>query len=98
MTNVYQGPQNLHTITRNNKFSETFHLPKLCNINPQSVYNKKEDFLTFVEQMECDIIFMSESWERLEYTLEEVMRPLEYHTVKSNVHQRQGRGGRGGQH
>ena len=37
---------------------------------------------------------MSESWERLNYTLEEVMRPLEDHTVISNVHQRDGRGGR----
>ena len=37
---------------------------------------------------------MSESWERLELTLEEIMRPLEDHTVISNVHQRGGRGGR----
>ena len=66
----------------------------MCNINPQSVYNKKEEFVTFVEQMESDVIFMSESWERLEYTLEEVMMPLEDHTIISNVHQREGRGGR----
>ena len=94
MTHVYQGPQNLHAIKRNNKFSQTLILPKLCNINPQSVYNKKEEFVTFVEQMESDVIFMSESWERLEYTLEEVMMPLEDHTMISNVHQREGRGGR----
>ena len=44
--------------------------------------------------MESDVIFMSESWERLNFTLEEVMRPLVDHTVISNVHQREGRGGR----
>ena len=95
VTHVFQGPHNLHPIKRNNKFSQTFILPKLCNINPQSVYNKKEEFLTFVEQMESDVIFMSKSWERLENILEEVMMPLEDHTIISNVHQRVGRGGEG---
>ena len=88
------GPKNLHTVKRSNKFSHAFHLPKLCNINPQSVYNKREEFVTFVENMESDVIFMSESWERSNFTLEEVMRPLVDHTVISNVHQREGRGGR----
>ena len=55
-TNVRFGPQNLNTIKRSNKFAETFYLPKLCNINPQSVYNKQSEFVTFVEQMESDII------------------------------------------
>jgi hypothetical protein len=44
--------------------------------------------------MESDIIFISESWERSELTLEEIMKPLNDHTVISNVHQRGGRGGR----
>ena len=94
VSTVHFGPQNLHTVKRSNKFSHAFHLPKLCNINPQSVYNKQEEFLTFVEYMDCDVIFMSESWERFNFTLEEVMRPLVDHTVISNVHQREGRGGR----
>ena len=47
-----------------------------------------------MEQMESDIIFISESWERSELTLEEIMKPLNDHTVISNVHQRGGRGGR----
>ena len=90
--NIVLGPQNLHTIKRSNKFAQTLHLPKIFNINPHSVYNKKDQFVTFVDQMEFDLIFMSESWERLELTLEEIMRPLEDHTVISNVHQRGGRG------
>ena len=93
-SNVVFGPQNIHVVKRSNKLAHTLHLPKLCNINPQSVYNKQDEFITFVEQMDSDVIFMSESWERLNFTLEEVMRPLEDHTAISNVHQREGRGGR----
>ena len=91
---VRYGPQNLHRIQRSNKLSHTVHLPKLCNINPQSIYNKKDEFITFVEEMVLDVIFISESWERSNITLEEIMRPLQNHTVVSNVHQREGRGGR----
>ena len=40
------------------------------------------------------MIFMSESWERPGHTLDVVMEPLKDHVVISNVHQRQGRGGR----
>ena len=92
--NVKVGPKNLNTIRRTNKFASTLQLPRLCNINPQSVYNKQNEFLTFVKQMESDVIFMSESWERLNSTLETIMRPLDEHTDISNVHQRQARGGR----
>ena len=92
--NMKFGPQNINTIKRSNKYADTLYLPRLCNINPQSVYNKQDEFVTFVKQMESDVIFMSESWERLELTLEEIMKPLNDHTVISNVHQRGGRGGR----
>ena len=88
------GPMNLLTVHRSNKYSQTLHLPKVCNINPQSIYNKKDEFISFVNEMEADVIFISESWERLGRTLETIMEPLVDHTVISNVHQRQGRGGR----
>ena len=87
-------PQNLVILKRSNKFGEALTLPKICNINPQSVYNKRDEFITFVQQMEADVIFMSESWERPGQTLDVVLEPLQDHTVVSNVHQRQGRGGR----
>ena len=58
-SNIKFGPHNLQTIKRSDKFAHTLHLPKLCNINPQSVYNKKDEYKTFVDQMECDVIFMS---------------------------------------
>ena len=67
---IQYGHQNLHTVHRSNKLLQTLHLPKLCNINPQSVYNKREEFVTFVEEMETDVIFISESHERPELTLD----------------------------
>ena len=63
------------------------------NLNPRSVYNKIDEFHTFVEQEEVDVVFMSESWERNNLTLEKIVH-LENHTVISNVHQRVGMGGR----
>ena len=58
------------------------------------MYNKREEFVTFVEEMETDVIFISESHERPELTLDQIMTQLECHVVISNVHQRQGKGGR----
>ena len=65
----------------------------MANINPRSVYNKVKEFHTFVEQEEVDLIFMSESWEREELTLQEIIK-LDNHEVVSNVFQRKGKGGR----
>ena len=70
---------------------QTLHLPKLCNINPQSVYNKREEFVTFVAETETDIVFISESHERPGLILDQIMLQLEDHVVISNVHQRMGK-------
>ena len=88
--NINYGPKNIHTVKRSNKSSVSLCLPNICNINPQSVYNKQEEFITFVNEMVSDVIFMSESWERENLTLENIMKPLENHTVISNVHQEEG--------
>ena len=47
--NMRFGPQNINTIKRSNKYADTLYLPRLCNINPQSVYNKQDEFVTFVK-------------------------------------------------
>ena len=73
---------------------QSLYLPSLCNINPQSVYNKRTEFITFVKERECDVIFISESHERADLTLDQIMLDLEDHVVISNVHQRRGKGGR----
>ena len=62
-------------------------------MNPRSVYNKVQEFHTFVEEEEVDLIFMSESWEREYLTLDQIIK-LEDHVVISNVSQRSGKGGR----
>ena len=56
------------------------------NVNPRSLYNKVEDFHTFVEVDDIDCIFMSESWEIPDQPLEDI--------IKLPDHQRKGVGGR----
>ena len=75
------------------KISQALDLPKICNINPRSIYNSVKQFTTFVKQHEIDLIFMSESWERENLTLSDIINLKDYQII-SNVFQRKGRGGR----
>ena len=84
---------NLVVIKRSNKPIQALNLPVFANINPRSVYNKVNQFHTFVDQEEVDVVFMSESWERDDKTLHELIK-LENHEIISNVFQRKGKGGR----
>jgi hypothetical protein len=88
-----QNKTNLKTIKRSNKLMQALNLPTVMNVNPRSVYNKAAEFHDFVEEELIDCIFMSESWERPEQPLDEIIR-LPNHTVISNPHQRKGVGGR----
>ena len=81
------------TILRSNKVVQALDLPVVLNINPRSVYNKKSQFHTLVTEHSIDLICMSESWERENLTLDQIIQ-LEDHCVISNVHQRRGTGGR----
>ena len=47
-----------------NRFTQALCLPTLCNLNPRSIYNKREEFHTLVKEEDLDVIFLSESWER----------------------------------
>ena len=76
-----------------NKFFQALSLQTLCNMNPRSVYNKVNEFHTFVNEEEIDLLLLSESWERDYLTLDQIIR-LEDHVVISNVNQRRGKGGR----
>lgn len=86
-------PPVLNSIKLSNNILEAQSLPIVCNMNPRSVYNKVDEFHEFVINEEIDIVFMSESWERDNNTLKDIIS-LENHQVISNVHQRKGQGGR----
>ena len=85
--------KNLIVVKRSNKVIQALSLPRVLNINPRSIYNKSEEFVTFVKEEEVDLICMSESWEREELTLDEIIVIDDYDVI-SNVHQRVGKGGR----
>ena len=88
--------ENLSNVNKVNKSSKLFQalsLPTICNMNPRSVYNKIDEFHTFVNEEEIDLLLMSESWERDYLTLDQIIK-LEDHEVISNVSQRRGKGGR----
>ena len=88
-----QNKNNLKTIKRSNKLVQALNLPTVMNVNPRSVYNKVNEFHAFVEEEQIDCVFMSESWERPELPLEQIIH-LPDHVVISNPHQRKGIGGR----
>ena len=85
--------KNLVVIKRSNKICQAFDLPKVLNLNPRSIYNKVNEFVTFVKEEEVDLVCMSESWERENLTLEKVIKIDDFKVI-SNVSQRKGNGGR----
>ena len=87
------GKSNNITVVRSNNVIEAFSLPTVINLNPRSVYNKIDEFHALVQEEDVDIVVMSESWERENKTLQEIIK-LDDHTVISNVHQRKEVGGR----
>ena len=75
-------------------------MPKLINLNPRSIYNKLDEFLTYVDEEEIDLVFISESYERSYYnkkgesqTLTDVIK-IDNYEVISNPFQRKYKGGR----
>ena len=64
---------NLVVIKRSNKIFQAMSLPKVLNLNPRSIYNKADEFMTFVKEESVDLICMSESWEREELPLDQVI-------------------------
>ena len=85
--------RNLVVIKRSNKVVQALQLPKVLNLNPRSIYNKKKEFVTFVKEEEVDLICLSESWEKEHLTLDKVIKMDDYEII-SNVFQRKGKGGR----
>ena len=68
-------------------------LPVIMNINPRSIYNKTDEFSLLIDQYQADVICMSESWERDNLSLEELLN-LDGYRILSNVKQRDFKGGK----
>ena len=81
------------TLKRNNLVLQSINLPTITNINPRSIYNKNEEFSLLLEQYSADIITMSESWDRDNLPLEQLLQ-LDNYEVISNVKQREFKGGK----
>ena len=81
------------TIRRNNLVLQSMELPVVMNINPRSIYNKTEEFHLLLEQYEADVICISESWDRDNLPLKELL-DLDDFEVITNVKQRDFKGGR----
>ena len=84
---------NLIVIHRSNKIGQALNLPKVLNLNPRSIYNKKEEFMTFVKEHDVSLICMSESWERESLGLDKLIN-LDNYEIISSVSQRKEKGGR----
>ena len=83
----------LKTIRRNNAILQSMELPVIMNINPRSIYNKTEEFYELVEQYSAQVITISESWERENFTLQELLK-MENYKIITNVKQRDFKGGK----
>ena len=81
------------TIKRNNVILQSMELPVIMNINPRSIYNKTEEFSVLLDQYSADLITISESWERDNLPLSELLQ-LENYRVITNVKQREFNGGK----
>ena len=81
------------TIRRNNITLQSMDLPVIMNINPRSIYNKTDEFSLLLDQYQADVITMSESWERDNLPLDELLN-LDKYKILSNVKQRDFKGGK----
>ena len=68
-------------------------MPVVVNLNPRSIYIKAEEFKIMMEQLDVSLCFMSESWDRDNLGLEEVINMDGFRIIK-NVLQRKGKGGK----
>ena len=80
-------------IRRNNLVLQSINLPVIINLNPRSVYNKTEEFSLLLEQYSADVICVSESWERENMPLDQLLQ-LDNYEIISNVKQREFKGGK----
>ena len=86
--NQKQGLPTLTTLKRNSLILQSMVLPTVINLNPRSIYNKTDELYLLIEQYEADVICISESWERDDLPLVELL-DLENFEIFTNVKQRE---------
>ena len=75
------------------KVATASSLPVLVNLNPRSIYKKKNEFKTMMDQLSVDCCTISESWDKSDDSLEKLLQMDGYQIIK-NVVQRQRKGGK----
>ena len=87
--------RNVKTIWHSNKAGQAPVLPTVMNINPRSAYNKPEELQALIKEEDIDCTFLSESWERPEMTLEQLLSELQedYRIISNPSARREGRSG-----
>ena len=68
---------NVKTIKRSNRAVQALELPSCMNINPRSVYNKPDELTSMILEEEVDSTFLSETWERPQFTLPDLLPDLQ---------------------
>ena len=72
-------PDSLDVITGNKQQSS--RLPLCLMFNSRSLYNKVENFKTLVNQIGPDAILVSETWERQNLNLDQLLGSSQYKTI-----------------
>ena len=62
-------------------------------LNPRSIFSRTNGLSTMINQYKLNIVGISESWERDNLRLTEIIQ-IENYKVITNVHQRSNRGGK----
>ena len=57
-------------------------LPLMCVLNARSLYNKVDNFKTFIKELGIEFAIISETWERADFSLEELVN-LSNYKIKS---------------
>ena len=81
---------NLKTIRRSNRAIQALNLPSVMNVNPRSAYNCSENLALLIKEEDIDATFLSESWERQDFTLDQLLGDQlgEEYQILSNPHAR----------
>ena len=84
----------IRTIRYNSKnVVSASQLPVIVNLNPRSIYKKRNEFKIMMEQLDVDCCAISESWDKGDNSLEKMIKMDGYQVIK-NVVQRSGKGGK----